>query len=174
MGSFSDGMPGSGSGGGASEDVTISSSIEAPIESKHTGKGNPNAILTFGVELNNRQKQLLDKLPEYDKRTMVPKNSVNMSDLSALTAQTGDEFAMFTKGNERLIIRGNTVKVNINLDEAKNLAAQGYRWSGHTHPGEDKNCLLASAGDQLVLNCFKQAKSVIYNSKGQYRTFFKE
>ena len=175
MGSYSDGMSGGGSGGGhATNDVTISSSIEAPIESKHTGKGNPNAVLTFGVELNNRQKQLLDKLPEYDSRVSVPKKSVNMADLSALTAQTGVEFAMFTKGNERLIVRGNSVKVKIGLDDAKDLSAKGYRWSGHTHPGENENCLLASAGDQLVLNCFSQTKSVIYNSKGQYRTFFKE
>ena len=31
-------------------------SIDMPIEQRNTGKGNPNAVLTFGVELNNRQK----------------------------------------------------------------------------------------------------------------------
>ena len=63
--------------------------IEQPIEQQHTGKGNPNAILTFDVELNNRQAQLLEQLPDFDSRVTVPKSSVNMSDLSALTAKTG-------------------------------------------------------------------------------------
>ena len=75
---------------------SIKKPIKLPIEQKHTGKGNPNAV--FGIELNNRQKDLLDK------------KSVNMADLSALTAHTGDEFALFTKGKNRLIIRGNSSK----------------------------------------------------------------
>lgn len=39
---------------------SIEKTIELPIEQKHTGKGNPNAVL--GIELNNRQKDLLEKL----------------------------------------------------------------------------------------------------------------
>ena len=77
---------------------------------KHTGKGNPNAVLTFGIELNNRQKDLLEKLSEFDSKVIVDKKSVNMADLSVLTAHTGDEFALFTKGKNRLIIRGNSSK----------------------------------------------------------------
>lgn len=38
---------------------SIKKPIELPIEQKYTGKGNPNAVLTFGIELNNRQKDLL-------------------------------------------------------------------------------------------------------------------
>lgn len=55
-----------------SDEVTISS-IENPIEQKHTGKGNPNAILHFDVELNNRQSKILEQLPEYDSRIIVDK-----------------------------------------------------------------------------------------------------
>jgi len=153
--------------------MTISS-IDTPIEQKHTGKGNPNAINTFGAELNNRQKELLEQLPEFDSRTTVPKDSVNMADLSALTAETGHEFAMFTKSNERLIVRGNETMVNIDVEEAKKLAKSGYKWSGHTHPGVDSNCLLASAGDKAILECFEQKTSSIYNSKGNFRTFERE
>lgn len=153
-------------------DVTISA-IESPIEQQHTGKGNPNAILTFDVELTNRQKDLLEMLPEFDSQVVIPRDSVNMADLSALTAKTGHEFAMFTKGGERLIVRGNEVKVNINLDDAKRLSSQGYRWSGHTHPGIDFLCMQPSDGDYSVLDCFKQENSVIYNSKGDFRTFEK-
>ena len=43
-------------------------SIGQPIEQRHTGKGNPNAIITFDVELNHRQTQLLAQLPEFDSR----------------------------------------------------------------------------------------------------------
>lgn len=153
--------------------MTISA-IEQPIEQQHTGKGNPNAILTFDAPLNNRQQELLDGLPEYDSRITVPKDTVNMADLSALTAKTGDEFAMFTKGNERTIIRGNSIKVNIGIEDAKKFAGDGYKWSGHTHPGTDINVLMPSDGDKQILRCFKQEQSVIYNSKGSYQTFGKE
>lgn len=147
--------------------------IELPIEQQHTGKGNPNAILMFGTDLNNRQKKLLNLLPEFDSRITVPKKLVNMADLSALTAQTGHEFAMFTKGSERLIIRGNACSVNITVEDAKKLAKSGYKWSGHTHPGAEFNCLIASSGDKAVLQCFNHKTSVIYNSKGNYATFEK-
>lgn len=150
------------------------SAIEQPIEQKHTGKGNPNAILIFDVELNSRQEKLMELLPEYNSRTVVPKESVNMSDLSALTAKTGDEFAMFTKGNERMIVRGNAHGVNINTEQAMRLNKEGYRWSGHTHPGIGINTTIPSSGDKEILNCFDQEQSVIYDSKGSFRTFEKE
>ncbi len=94
-----------------------------------------------------------------------------MADLSALTAKTGDEFAMFTKAEIRLVIRGNPKEVNIEPSEAKKLAKQGYKWSGHTHPGTSDFVLTAFDGDKAVLRCFKQDQSVIYNSLGHFRTF---
>lgn len=150
------------------------SNIDRPIEQRNTAKGNPNAILQIGRPLNNRQQRLLDSLNEYDSRTVVNKKTVSMKDLSALTAFTGDEFAMFTKGGERLIIRGNTHSVNIDVKKALELSKQGYRWSGHTHPGVEWNSSMPSGGDKEILKCFKQETSVIYDSKGKYRTFDKE
>lgn len=97
-----------------------------------------------------------------------------MIDLSALTAKTGDEFAMFTKGKERLVIRGNAYSVNVNAETALKLASQGYKWSGHTHPGIDRNCLIASLGDIAILRCFNQKVAYIYNSMGQHLEFGKE
>lgn len=153
---------------------TIEKPIDFPIEQRNTGKGNPNAILQIGRPLNNRQQQLLSKLPSFDSRVIVTKNDVKMSDLSALTAVTGDEFAMFTKGGERLIIRGSAVQVNVDNVAAKELSELGYRWSGHTHPGFDYNSLQASPGDKAVLQCFNQKNAVIYNSKGQFLIFERE
>ena len=116
-------------------DVVIDKTIENPIEQRNTARGNPNAVLQFGEGLNNRQEKMLKLLEVYDSKIVVNKNHVNMKDLAALTAHTGDEFAMFTKGNERLVIRGDAVHVNINYDTAKQMASEGWRWSGHTHPG---------------------------------------
>ena len=134
--------------------------------------GVPSAILHIeGAKLSARQQALLAKLPEYDSRVTVKKSDVSMRDLSALTAKTGVEFAMFTRKQERLIIRGNDKSVNINPVSAVALSAQGYRWSGHTHVGRN---LIPSDGDRSVLNAFSHNKSVIYNSYGKYYDFHKE
>ena len=148
--------------------------IDSPIEQRNTGKGQPNAIIHTGRPLNSRQRRILDQLPHYDSRIVVQKKNVNMKDLAALTAETGDEFTMFTKGQERLIVRGNSTSVRIDTEQAVQLAQSGYKWSGHTHPGINDNCMISSPGDHAVLDCFKQKTSVIYNSKGQFRTFEKE
>jgi len=84
--------------------------------------------------------------------------------LAALTAKTNVEFAMFTKDGERLIIRGNAEHVNIDANAAKELSRQGYKWSGHTHTGN--NCM-ASVEDAAILGCFEQKTSVLYNAFGK-------
>lgn len=48
-------------------------SMDSPVEQRHTGKGNPNAVLFFDIALNNRQQKLLEKLPKYYSRVSVPK-----------------------------------------------------------------------------------------------------
>lgn len=156
---------------GTGVEKVMINSIERPIEQKHTGKGNPNAILHFDVELTKRQKAVLDSLTGYNSRTIVTKSDVNMADLSALTAKTGDEFALFTKSGERLVVRGNPYMVEITPEEAHQMGLDGYVWSGHTHPGVDFNALQPSAGDYAILNQFRQESSAIYNSTGQYLIF---
>jgi hypothetical protein len=148
--------------------------INSPIEQgrHNTGQGRPNAILHTGSPLTVRQQALLYQLPEYDSRVTVKKNDASMKDLSALTAKTGVEFAMFTKGQERLIVRGNEKSVNITTDNAAKLSADGYKWSGHTHVGLYNGWeLSASNGDYDILSMFSQKESVLYNAKGEYQTF---
>jgi hypothetical protein len=151
----------------------VISIIDSPIERGQT-KGNANAILHYGIELSPKQISLLEKLPFCDSRIFVSKNKASMSDLSALTAATGDEFTMFTLSSKRLIIRGNKNSVNINFSDALTLANQGYKWSGHTHPGIGERVLLASKGDLQILSAFLQPRSTIYNSSGQYQLFYLE
>lgn len=158
----------------ASKDYLVVQQINSPVSSRNTAKGRPSAVLQYNVELNKRQKNLLSQLSEYDSRVTVRKSDVSLTDLSALTAKTGVEYALFTKGGERLIIRGSSTKVNIDVAKAKELVYNGYRWSGHTHPGLDENTLIASGGDYEVLKAFGQKTSVIYNSLGRYMCFSTE
>jgi len=130
-----------------------------------TGRGVPEDIWRHGTPLTNRQQELLDRLPDYDSRVTVRKNEVTMTDLAALTAKTNVEFAMFTKKGERLIIRGNAGHVNIDVNAAKELKRRGYKWSGHTHTG---NNLVPSADDQVILECFSQKTSVLCNALGEH------
>lgn len=144
------------------------------IEQRNNVKGKPAAILRYDIELNTRQRKLLDKLSRYDSSVIVDKKTVSMFDLSALTAKTNVEYAMFTNGQKRLIIRGDDVSVNVTADRARLLKAEGYRWSGHTHPGNEDFVLMPSDGDKAILDIFEQEFSVIFNSNGKYYVFEKE
>jgi len=141
------------------------------INRRDSSRGKPQAILMFDISLNYRQNELLKMLPSYDNAVVVPKNTVSMFDLAALTAKTGVEFSMFTKGSERLIIRGDSRSVNVDVAMARQLAEKGYRWSGHTHPGVDDLVKIPSSGDIAVLRAFNQKESVIFDSMGRYAIF---
>ena len=58
------------------------------------------------ADLNARQLGALDQLPDFGSRAILHK-SFGQKDLAAVTAATGDEFAMFTAGGRRLVVRGN-------------------------------------------------------------------
>ena len=141
--------------------------INSPIESRH-----PVDVAFGAKELDPRQQRLLDKLPAYGSEAVVKKRDVSMLDLSAMTAATGDEFALFTKGKERLVVRGGLLHgihgVPVNPERAQALKAQGYKWSGHTHPEVN---IVPSGGDRAVLEAFEQNQSVIYNPFGRFIHF---
>jgi hypothetical protein len=75
--------------------------------------GNPAAISRGFGALNSRQAAVLEQLPEFGSSTVAHK-SFGQRDLSALTAATGDEFAMFSTGGRRMIFRGDASSVPIN------------------------------------------------------------
>lgn len=153
-----------------SEGVSQSGSdSDLTIMSRKSRKGYPGAIMHFDVD--NRQSRLLSQLDGYDSSVIVRKGDVNLKDLAALTAKTGDEFAMFTRGSQRLIIRGGPTNVNIDAQQAQALYNVGYRWSGHTHPGTGFNVKMPSSGDEFILEQFNQSQSVIYDSNGQFNIF---
>lgn len=143
--------------------------IRAP---RRTDIGRPSAITATGARLSNRQQVLNKQLTTYNSRIEVQKESVSMKDLAALTAHNEVEYSLFTKGNKRLIIKGDETHVQITQDMAQSMAKDGWRWSGHTHRGCDNFYdLQASNGDLLILKAFGQKRSVIYNSNGAYQIF---
>lgn len=131
--------------------------------------GNPAAISRGFGALNSRRAAVLEQLPEFGSSTVAHK-SFGQRDLSALTAATGDEFAMFSTGGRRMIFRGDASSVPINPEMASQLAGQGSRWSSHTHPGYGYG-VLRSPGDQAVLGAMGGNQSAIFNSMGQRGMF---
>ena len=136
-----------------------------------SASGRPIDIALDGASLNSRQQRLLDQLGGYGSETMVRKRDVSLNDLAALTAHTGNEFAMFTAGGRRKIVRGDGRSVPIGTADASRMAQQGWRWSGHTHPGRSGRILDASGGDRAVLRALGQNQSVILSSVGQHQVF---
>lgn len=136
----------------------------------NSARGNPSAIFRELGKLNSRQAAVLEKLPEFGSNVIVSK-SFGQRDLTALTAATGDEFAMFSAGGRRLIYRGDAGSVPITPELGEKLSAQGWRWSSHVHPGADIGVLRSSTGDRAVLDAMGGQRSAIFNSIGQRRLF---
>jgi hypothetical protein len=132
-----------------------------------------SAIYYGFAELSKRQLNLLNQVPYALSNTKCHKSKIKVSDLAALTAKTGDEFALFTRGSQRLLIRGESFGVPLTEKVLLSLKKQGYKWSAHSHPGTSDNVLDASGkpGDRLVLELFEQKRSLIVNSSGRRNVF---
>ena len=136
------------------------------INKRTPGHGRPVNVAIESAPLTDSQKNVLERLTKYDDRDTFEKREVSMQDLAAITAHTGVEFAMFTRKGERLIIRGDANTVNILPEDGAALAKQGYRWSGHTHPGNSRDICVPSPGDRNVLRAMGQKQSSILSSTG--------
>ncbi|HWO21689.1 MAG TPA: DUF4157 domain-containing protein [Kofleriaceae bacterium] len=147
-------------GSGQADDLAIRTSRAAAIERGY-------------ADVTGRQAKLLEQLPAAGSRCVVPKRSVKVNDLAALTAKTGDEFTVFTKGNQRMIVRGTPNGVDMSVAELTAMKKAGWKWSGHTHPGTSDLVLDASGhpGDRMVLEIFEQDRSLILNSRGARNVF---
>lgn len=161
--------------------VIHASRLTKPIENGIINKrknesttGKASAITHGFGELNVRQRNLLATLPKFGSRVTVKKKGVKLGDIAAMTAATGVEFAVFTRKSERLVIRGNKNGVPGSIKELAELSRQGYRFSGHTHPGTGVNVLWPSGGDKKALRLFKQEFSVVLDPLGQYQVYDKE
>lgn len=130
-----------------------------------TSAADLRAIAAGAAELNSKQAAVLAELEGFGSRTVIPKKGFGQNDLAALSAATGDEFAMFSTGGRRLIIRGDATGVPIGTADgsAQALAAQGWRWSSHVHPD---GSLMSSIGDRIVLSVFPNVRSTVLDPFG--------
>ena len=128
--------------------------------------------IAMGVEsLSPAQATVLAELPSYGSSTIVKKSLFGQNDLVALSAATGEEFAMFTTGGRRLIVRGNTTSIPIDINKAKVLGEQGWRWSSHVHPD---GSLISSQGDRVIIQFFRNKKSGLSEPYGHRSMFNKD
>ncbi|HHU52711.1 MAG TPA: hypothetical protein GXZ43_01340 [Clostridiaceae bacterium] len=152
--------------------VTIASNNQ--IEARNPADGTGAGIYTGYAKLTKRQQKLDAMLPESGKRITINKRDIKMKDLSALTAKNGCEYAVFTKGGQRILARGSSTNAMVSTEYLENLAKDGWRFSGHTHPGVGHVVRMSSQGDKNVLKLFKQKQSVIYDSVGGFDVFDSE
>ena len=100
--------------------------------------------------------------------------SIKMRDLSCLTAYTGIEYSLFSRNDRQYLVFGTERGIHISEELTRHLVENGYKWSGHTHVGNTLFCLMPSDADYKTLRQFKQKRSVIYNSVGNFYVFGEE
>ena len=129
------------------------------------GGFNLRAIAAGAEDLTPTQASVLAQLEGNGARVLIPKQGFGQNDLAALAAATGNEFAMFTTGGRRLVVRGSADGIPIGIADgtAQELAAQGWRWSSHVHPD---GVLRSSVGDRAVLDLFRNQRSAILDPLG--------
>ena len=150
---------------------SLSEALEIAAPRGNGTLGNPAAIHAGFGELNARQTRLLEMLPGDGDLITIPRGDISINDIAALTAHTREEFAIFTNGARRIVLRGNEGRIEIPAGLREQLVSEGWRWSAHTQPGIEPAKILASGDDQNVLRALGQEQSVILNSRGDRNVF---
>ena len=92
-----------------------------------------------------------------------------MADLRDIGRVTGDEYNMFTKAGERLIIRGEGSNIRVSEEMYADLLNGEYgKFSGHTHP--PGYSIEPGPADRPFLNQMQQGRSAIWGDNG-YQIF---
>jgi hypothetical protein len=143
------------------------------VERLAINASSPSEIAWGYGNLSSRQANILESLQKPGQYSQLYKSDVNLTDLAALTAHTGDEFALFTLGSRRIVVRGTSSRLEIGAGLSNKLISQEWRWSVHTHPGLSDRVLMASGfpGDRSTLQLLNQERSLILNSAGRRSIF---
>ncbi len=127
------------------------------------------------VILKPHQTELLNNLSESGSVYTVTKTSSTalptIEDISALTQKTGEEFSVFSKGDQSIIVRGDANGVDISPELLSKLQSEGWNWDFHSQPGYLAENAAASQADQELLKKLGQTESKIINSHGDVTEF---
>lgn len=161
-------------GSGLAMRSTLRSSKGA-VEGLSAGSIARGARPDHALGLSTKQQAILNEVPFVGSRVVVPKRYLRAQDVVALSRKTGNEFAVLTRGNERMLIRGGKTFVPMRPSQAAALKAQGWRLSYHTHPVIEYNgrrlLPFPSLGDRFFVSLFGQERSGVRDFAGQWQVF---
>lgn len=117
------------------------------------------------VSLKKHQENILNRFSNGSIFVEMKKRDVKLDDLAALTATTGTEFALFTKGKNVILLKGSYSSCTIPASLLQRLTEEQWIFTGHSHPTTTK--IMASGADRNVLKRFTwQKKSYIIDLNG--------
>ncbi|MCR5167877.1 MAG: hypothetical protein K6C13_11810 [Oscillospiraceae bacterium] len=148
------------------------------IETRNTNAVGKPGLISFNAlgkgKLSGTQKRILERLKQENPAYFNKKKdniSIDMKDMSCLTAYSGVEYSLFSRQDGYYIFRGNEGAIHISDDWFLKLFNGKYKWTGHTHPGQGIQSLVPSGADYDTLERFNQESSLIYNSVGSRYKF---
>ena len=122
------------------------------------------------ITLRKKHKEMLSKVPQTGDWNYFRNKEIGTEDLAALTAATGDEFALFSGKNGKIAIHGNSMKWSIPEDAWKEISEKQMIWVSHSHPTITN--LMESPEDIETLKLFTwQEKSSIIDLNGNVKEF---
>lgn len=122
------------------------------------------------VTLRKRQQKIYEAVKDRGSWAEFRNKQVDIKDLAALTAYTGDEFALFTGDRGKIVVHGRPKRWDIPNDAWEIIKNNQYEWTAHSHP-TFRN-LRCSPEDIRTLNTFTwQRESVIIDLTGKTVVF---
>ena len=109
-----------------------------------------------------RQVDLLSQLNAPGKSVVVKRSNMSLENLAQLTKEMNREFALLTRGDQRMLIAGDKVSVPLSPDQMRQLSQEGWKLTAHSH----LSGLTPSVGDAKVLAATPQTSSIIVDSDG--------
>jgi hypothetical protein len=161
---------------GVNDIANRNSEDEINIQNRNTSiVGKPPLIYNTSYgKLSLTQQRILDKLKD-NKLIKIEKHkeniSIDMKDMSSLTAYSGLEYSLFERNDMYVVVEGTSSGMTLKTNDSAYLINNRFKWIGHTHPGSGFNCLIPSDDDYETLKKFNQKRSVIYNSIGEKYIF---
>ncbi|MEW8008574.1 MAG: LysM domain-containing protein, partial [Candidatus Thiodiazotropha endolucinida] len=138
--------------GKAALDAPNSNPLHSLQTATHSGRGrvSASAYASGHVKLPKKLNAFNLQLKNPGDALVVGRKDINLQDIRILSGMNDVEFALLTRGKQRMIVRGAERSVEL-PKPAYELGKQGWRWSGHAHPrGANQN-----TADRNLLSAFR-------------------